>query len=148
VFLELVKNPGTGLPIRFVREADMTEEQKALIRDTGLVIVREQQRDVSNRGWLKPHQVVKAVAAEVPFKFNMAHFVKAWKAEQLRPEPGSPHPERTKEQYCRYDEPHRDYTYSPAYVDHLVRHLGTAEGFRDLLGMMPAPLQTGHAAAS
>jgi len=40
------------------------------------VTVREQQRDLSNRGWIKPHQVVKAVAAEIPFTFNMAHFVK------------------------------------------------------------------------
>jgi hypothetical protein len=148
VFLELVKNPASGLPIRFVRAADMTEQQKTALRDTGLVIVREQQRDVSNRGWLKPNQVVKAVAAQIPFKFTMGHFVKAWKVESVRPSVGSVHPERTKEQYCRYDEPHGDYTYSPGYVEHLVRHLSTAGGFRDLLGISPVPLQGQQAAAS
>lgn len=148
VFLELVKNPATGLPIRFVREADMTEQQKATLRDTGLVIVREQQRDVSNRGWMKPHQVVKAVASQIPFNFNMRHFVEAWKAEVVRPDWGSDHPERTMEQYCRYDEPHRDYTYSPAYVEHLVRRLGTADDFRDLLGITPVAQRAAHAAAS
>ena len=85
----------------------MTEREKELLPSTAMVIVREQQRDVSNRGWLKPKQVVKAVAAQIPFKFNMGHFVKAWKAEAVRPASRSPHPERTKEQYCRYDEPHR-----------------------------------------
>lgn len=148
VYLELVKNPATGLPIRFVREADMTEEQKAVLRETGLVIVREQHRDVSNRGWMKPHQVVKAVAARIPFRFNTSHFIRAWKAESVRPAVGSTHPERTKEQYCRYDEPHRDYTYSQAYVDHLVRHLGTVDGFQELLGMTPVPLRIEHSAAS
>jgi len=148
VFLELVKNPASGLPIRFVRAADMTEEQKAALTDTGLVIVREQQRDVSNRGWLKPKQVAKAVAAQTPFKFTMGHFIKAWKAELVRPPTGSAHPERTKEQYCRYDEPHRDYTYSAAYVDHLVRQLGTAEDFRALLGIAAEPLAAQSAAAS
>lgn len=147
VFLELVKNPASGLPIRFVRAADMTEEQRAALTDTGLVIVREQQRDVSNRGWLKPKQVVKAVASQIPFKFNMRHFIKAWKAESIRPEWGSNHPERTKEQYCRYDEAHQDYTFSPSYVEHLVRHLSTTDGFRDLLGIAPVPIQR-HAAAS
>jgi hypothetical protein len=148
VFLELVKNPASGLPIRFMREADMTEEQKAALKDPGLVIVREQKRDVSNRGWLKPKEVVAAVASQVPFRFTMAHFVKAWKAESVRPQSGAPHPERTKEQYCRYDEPHRDYTYSPAYVDHLVRHLQTAEGFGSMLGATAKPVPAEQPAAS
>ncbi|MFC5933506.1 MULTISPECIES: DUF3644 domain-containing protein [Mycobacterium avium complex (MAC)] len=148
VFLELVKNSASGSPIRFIREADMTEEQKAVLQQTGLVLVREQQRDVTNCGWMKPHQVVTAVAARIPFRFNMSHFVKAWKAESIRPPVDSAHPARTMEQYCRYDEPHRDYTYSPAYVEHLVRHLRTAEGFRTLLGIPVQPLPAAHAAAS
>jgi hypothetical protein len=148
VFLELVKNPASGLPIRFTREADMTEEQKAALKDTGLVIVREQKRDVSNRGWFKPKEVVTAVASQIPFRFTMSHFIKAWKVEFVRPPKNSPHPERTKEQYCRYDEPHRDYTYSPAYVEHLVRHLQTAEGFGSTLGMTAKPLPPQQAAAS
>jgi hypothetical protein len=148
IFPELAKTPGDGLAIQFVPAADMTDEQKALLRDTGVVIVREQQRDVSNRGWLKPKQVVKAVAAQIPFKFNMTHFVKAWRAEGVRPPRRNPHPERTKEQYCRYDEPHRDYTYSPAYVEHLVGNLTTAEGYRALVGLAAVPNRIEHAAAS
>jgi hypothetical protein len=148
VFLEQVKNLASGLPIRFVREADMTEEQKAALREIGLVIVREQQRDVSNRGWMKPGQVVTAVAARIPFKFHMGHFIKAWKAETVRPEGNNDHPERTVEQYCRYDEVHRDYTYSPGYVEHLVRHLSTDDGFQEILGNTPVRRQTEHAAAS
>jgi Protein of unknown function (DUF3644) len=148
VFLELAKTPAAGLAIQFVRAAEMTDEQKALLRDTGVVIVREQQRDVSNRGWLKPQQVVQAVAARIPFKFNMSHFVKAWKAESVRPPTGSARPERTVEQYCRYDEPHRDYTYSPVYVEHLVRHLSTAEEYRSLIGLVAVPQRIERAAAS
>jgi Protein of unknown function (DUF3644) len=148
VYLELVKNPARGLPVQFVRAADMTPQQKELVRSSATVIVREQQRDVSNRGWLKPSQVVKAVATQIPFKFNMSHFVKAWKAESVRPGWRSDHPERTVEKYCRYDEPHRDYTFSPSYVDHLVTRLGTADGYRDLLGIAAVGNRTERAAAS
>lgn len=148
VFLELVKNPASGLPIQFVRATDMTAQQKELMRSSAMVIVREQQRDVSNRGWLKPSQVVQAVASQVPFKFNMSHFVKAWKIESIRPEWGSNHPERTVEKYCRYDEPHDDYTFSPSYVEHLVRRLGTPDGYRDFLGIAAARTRTERAAAS
>ncbi|MGB5148857.1 MAG: DUF3644 domain-containing protein [Mycobacterium sp.] len=148
VFLELAKNPAAGLAIQFVRAADMTAEQKALLENTGVVIIREQQRDVSNRGWLKPQHVVRAVAVSIPFKFNMSHFIKAWRAESVRPRRGGPHPETTVERYCRYDEPHRDYTYSQAYVDHLAKHLSTAEGYRALLGLVAVPNRVEHAAAS
>jgi Domain of unknown function (DUF3644) len=148
VFLELVKNPALGLPIHFVQAADMTEQHKELLRETCLVIVRERQRDVSNRGWLKPKQVVNAVAAQVSCKFTRGHFIKAWKAESVRPPARSTHPERTLEQYCRYDEPHHDYTYSPAYVGHLVRSLQTREDFRYLLGMTAEPPSLQSAAAS
>jgi hypothetical protein len=144
----LAKNPASGLPVQFVRAADMTVQQKDLLKSSAMVIVREQQRDVSNRGWLKPSQVVKAVAAQIPFKFNMSHFVRAWKVESIRPEGGNAHPERTVEQYCRYDEPHRDYTFSPSYVDHLVRRLGTTDGYRDFLGITAVPIRTERAAAS
>ena len=148
VFLELATNPAAGLPVQFVRAADMTEEQKEQSRNTAMVIVREQQRDVSNRGWLKPGQVVRAVSARIPFTFNMSHFVRAWKAESVRPEWNSDHPERTTEQFCRYDEPHRDYTFSPAYVEHLIKRLSKADGFSKLLGVNPEPVQTAQAAAS
>lgn len=148
VFLELVKNPASGLPIQFMRASEMTAQQKELLRSSAMVIVREQQRDVSNRGWLKPSQVVKAVARQIPFKFNMSHFVKAWKIESIRPEWGTDHPERTVEQYCRYDEPHDDYTFSLSYVEHLVRHLCTPDGYRDFLGIAAARTRTERAAAS
>lgn len=148
VFLELAKNPGDALPIQFVRQADMTEEQKKLIKDTGIVIVREQQRDVTNCGWMKPHQVVAAVSARIPFVYKMNHFVQGWTKEAVRPSGGSKHPERTKEQYCRYDEPHRDYTYSQQYVEHLVRHLATEEGFRELTGQAPKYKPVPQAVAS
>lgn len=46
-------------------------------------------------------------------------------------------PERTDERYCRYDKPHGDYVYSPAYVQHLIKRLSTAEGFGALVGMEP-----------
>lgn len=77
----------------------------------------------------------------------MSHFVKAWKVESTRAEPGSPHPERTVERYCRYDEPHRDSTFSPSYVNHLVRRLGVADGHRDFLGMTAVPTRTAQTSA-
>lgn len=148
VYLELANSQKESLPIRFIREADMTDEEKKLIKGTGVVIVREQQRDVTSFGWMKPHQVVSAVSERIPFVYKMNHFVQGWRKESIRPCKGSDHPERTIEKYCRYDEPHRDYTYSQAYVEHLVRQLETAEGFQKMTGQSPQSKPQQQAKAS
>ncbi len=134
--LELAKKDPDALAVRFTRYDDMTEEQKAAVEalgKTGHVVVREQQREVANLGWLKPTAVVEQVRAAIPYRFTMNMFVKAYKAACVRPASGAKQPQRTDERYCRYDEPHRDYVYSPAYVQHLVTKLSTADGFQELV---------------
>lgn len=144
VVLELAKNTPSALPIQFTRYDDMTDEQKQSVQEMGshgTVFVREQKRNVSNFGWLKPRQVVSHVADKIPFEFNMSHFVSAYKAEDIRPAAKSKTPHRTKEDFCTYDEPHGDYVYSPAYADRLVAKLSSEKGFKQLTGKKPKPKQ-------
>lgn len=42
-----------------------------------------------------------------------------------------------------HDERHKDYGYTRAYVDKLVRECATEEGFRKLLGTAPRDKETG-----
>ncbi len=67
----------------------------------------------------------------------MADFVNAWKKLNIRPTTDDPNPGRTKEQFCVYDEPHRDYVYSEAYVDYLVDKLSTDTRWIDFFGRQP-----------
>lgn len=127
--------------ITFVREADLAdEEREALLRlgTAGSVVVREQTRSVASAGLLKPSRVVREVAKRTPFKFNMKLFVDAWHILEVRPPSGDPHPERTVEKYCVYDEPHHDYLYTPEFVDKLVEETGTEERFTAFFGQPPA----------
>lgn len=138
--LELAKEHPEALAIRFTRYDDMTDEQKAAVEELGKrgqVVVREHQREVSNLGWLKPTAVVQQVREAIPYRFTMNMFVKAYKAESIRPTGDSKHPHRTDERYCRYDEPHRDYIYSAAYKEHLIKKLSTAAGFQQIPGIEP-----------
>ncbi|MGU3435913.1 DUF3644 domain-containing protein [Actinomycetes bacterium M1A6_2h] len=151
VVLEVANPSAPGIAIKFTRYDDMTEDQKKALTElgqTGTVFVREQARPVNNQGWFKPKQVVSQVGSRIPFELNMSHFVSAWKTEEVRPSSNSKTPHRTKEQYCTYDEPHKDYVYSPAYVERLVKKLGTEKGFRDLTGVRPSKKALPAAAAS
>jgi hypothetical protein len=147
VLQELAPKDPSALAIQYTRYDDMTDELRESVEAIGrkgLVIVRERQRDVVGHGLKKPTQVVREVAAEIPFKFTMGHFAKAWKALGVRPPSGSKTPERTLELYCVYDERHNDYGYKDAYVRKLVRECRTEERFRALLGMAPVDKITGE----
>jgi hypothetical protein len=60
---------------------------------------------------------------------------------KVRPETGSTQPERTDERYCVYDPAHKDYVYTEAFVRKLIRDLATPEGFQELLGWEPEPVE-------
>lgn len=126
--------------ITFVREADLSDEERdTLMRigSSGSVVVREQTRSVASAGLLKPKAVVREVAKKSPFVFNMKLFVDAWKAMEVRPPGGDAHPERTNEKYCVYDEPHKDYLYTEAFVEKLLEETSTAAKFTAFFGQSP-----------
>jgi hypothetical protein len=126
--------------LTFVRETDLSEDQKAAMEGlgkSGTVVIREQYRAVSNAGMLRPAVVVAEVAQRIPFGFNMYHFTQAWKALKCRPPSGDKYPSRTEEKYCVFDEPHGDYMYKPAFVEKIVRETTTAEKFKAFLKVDP-----------
>jgi hypothetical protein len=86
-------------------------------------LIKERQVPVANLGLLKPSQVVKQVAASLPFSFNMSTHTRAWRHHAIRPGKGSDKPERTTSKYCVFDNVHRDYAYTQAWVDFLCKEL-------------------------
>lgn len=140
VLQELAPKDPDALAVQFTRFDDMTDEQKAAVEaigKKGYVVVRERKRGVIGHGYLKPAAVAAKVTERTPFLFNLTHFARAWKALGVRPWNGDPQPEKTDEKYCLYDERHRDYGYTPAYVDKLVRECRTEAGFRQLVSAEP-----------
>ncbi|MGB3331995.1 MAG: DUF3644 domain-containing protein [Mycobacterium sp.] len=131
------------LAISFVREADLSEvERKAYeaLEKTGRVIVRDKFRPVSNLGRFRPSDVCQHVEGAIPFKFSaFAEFPQAWKRLKLRPGSSARGDAKkiTDERYCFYDEVHRDYIYTQACVDLLIKRCSTESGFVDVVGRAP-----------
>ena len=114
----------------------------------GLVVIKERRRAVLGHGLWKPKRAAAEVEKQIPFAFNVAHFTEAWKALKVRPPYRSVHPEQTDERYCIYDELHKDYGYTEAYIKKLVRDCSTDEGFRKVVGKAPRSKRTKAASAS
>ena len=128
------------LAVQFVRLDELTADERTTLAQlgrTGKVIVRERIRGVVHHGRMKPGDVVAEVQEEIPWAFSMWHFVHAWRHYAVRPPSSSAHPDHADERYCIYDETHRDYVYTPAFAQKLIRNLQTEESFREIYDRDP-----------
>ena len=103
----------------------------------GTVIVREQIRPVASEDKMKPKPAADAIEALIPFRFGVQHLARIWRKLNLRPPEGDSRPERTRQEFCVYDRPHRDYLYTQAFVDYVSSKARTREGFVEMTGLEP-----------
>lgn len=142
VVLEQVNRGQDTMAIQFTRWDDLTDDEKRVVEELGRrgqTVVREQKRAVVGLGLIKPQEAERQVAAGIPFVFNSNHFLRARKRKGVRPEWNDPHPERTDERYCIYDEFSGEYGYTEAWVKWLIRKCSTEAGFREATGRDPKP---------
>jgi hypothetical protein len=128
------------LAIEFIRDDALTDQQRDVLRELGRegkVVVRDVMRPVVLPDWLLPKPAAERVNARLPFEFNVSHFTTSWKKLGIRPASVDTNPKRTKADYCVYDTPNRNYVYSDAYVEYLVRKLDTEAMWRDFFGKPP-----------
>lgn len=123
----------------FVRLEELEPEQREQV-EQALTIVREKLIPVANLGALLPNQVVRRVATELGSRFTSHDHTVCWQHFEVRPAGGSPTPERTKPEFCRWDAAFERHTYTEAWVNYLVRKLSDATEHRRILGRDPVPL--------
>jgi len=111
------------LAVNFVQLSDLDPAIHAALEQlgrTGLIAKQTKREPVQNLGRYKPQGVVDRVAAQIR-GFNMADHTAAWKRHAVRPPSGVDDPAATDARYSVWDEPHRDYLYTEAWVRKLVR---------------------------
>ncbi|MGB0092556.1 MAG: hypothetical protein WBP81_08485 [Solirubrobacteraceae bacterium] len=134
--------------MRFVREDEMTEEQLRA-RDVVQTIVRNKPIAVQNRGRHKPGTVAQMVSQKLGVRFtNFGHHVAAWRYYGVRPDKHAARPELTDDRYCVWNEPHRDYLYTDAWVKKLVKDLASPETFEQVTGKRSISLPSAEAIAA
>lgn len=126
--------------MRFLREDEMTDTQREA-RDTVQTIVRNKEVAVQNKGKHKAGDAAALVGTELGLIFTThRHHTPAWRHYKVRPPSGAARPALTESRYCVYDEPHRDYLYTDAWVRKLARDLRDPEMFETVTGHAPEPV--------
>lgn len=140
VILEKAPRGPDSLIMQFTNANDMTEEELTALdvfAKRGIAVVVEKNRPVANADKFKPSQVVEFVYSQIPFRFSMSDHTNAWQAQAIRPKGDDSAPERTIEQFCVYDRPHKDYLYTQAWINRLIEKCSTEDGFTAFTGRPP-----------
>lgn len=117
----------------FVRLDDLDAEQAALMEKVQTVI-REKQVPVADLDSLLPTKVADQVSELLPWRFTLRDHTAAWKYWDVRPPTDDEHPERTKQEFCRYNDAFKQHVYTGAWVKFLLRKLSDPEIYRAVTG--------------
>lgn len=122
--------------VQFVRVDEASEEELKRLEKLN-VLIKEKHIPIANLGLYKPGEVVSELERRLPFRIKMADHTEAWRHFGVRPPARDPHPERTRPEYCSYDDVHEDYVYAKAWVEMLVREFSDAAKFEEITGRPP-----------
>jgi hypothetical protein len=132
------RQSAADVAVQFVRVDEASEEELTRLEKLN-VLIREKQIPIANLGWFKPGEVVQEICKRLPYEITVNAHTNAWKFYKVRPVKGDPHPERTRPEYCVYDDAHEDYVYTPAWVEKLVQAFSNKEEFEKIVGHAPQP---------
>lgn len=119
-----------ALAIQFIQYDKLSDDQKAEVSRLP-ALIKLKSVGVINAELMKAGDVVKAVQGRLGnpkvdrngkqvAKFNLDTHVRCWRRYNVRPSGDAEKPEFTDQRFCSYDRAHRDYLYTPAWVDFLA----------------------------
>jgi Protein of unknown function (DUF3644) len=127
--------------IEFVKLDELTDDERKVMIEagrSGRVVTKLKTVPVSSAGCMLPKRVVSEVQKRVPFDFKMGMHTRLWKHFELHPARWvAPDGGETVSEFCIPDEPTRQYIYTPAWVDKIVKEIGTPEKFEAFFSAPP-----------
>jgi len=125
----------------FVKFDELTEEERQTMTQAGRagkVVTKVKSVPVSASGQMLPKRVVAEVRKRVPFEFNVNLHTRLWKHFGVHPlRWANPDGGVTVAEYCLPNEPTRQYVYTQAWVEKIVREIGTPEKFEAFFKVPP-----------
>jgi hypothetical protein len=112
----------SDVAVEFVKyDPSKPDEMKQYERVVALI--KPKQVSVANLGGLRAGDVVKQVAERIGRPFNFSSHMLCWKHFNTRPDSKSADPTACDNRHCYYDVVHKDYVFTPAWVEFLVSRL-------------------------
>lgn len=98
-----------------------------------VAMIKPKEVQVANRGLLKATQVAKQVATKLGKRFSHYDHKLCYEHFKIRPTGRAPDPSACNPQFCVYDDLHKDYGYTPQWVDFLGERLGDLELYANII---------------
>jgi hypothetical protein len=130
------RQSAADVAVQFVKVDEASAEELQRLEKLN-VLIREKHIPIANLGLLKPSQVVAEVSSRIPYTINLGVHTQAWRHYNVRPPRGDAYPERTRAEYCVYDDTHEDYVYTKAWVEKLVHDLADTTEYQQVTGRTP-----------
>lgn len=106
----------SDIAIEYIKfDPDNQEEMKKY--EKLIVGIKEKTVQVANQGKHKPSTVLKIIEQKTRHKKSMSWHTRMWKKYNVRP-----NSKNCQIQYCQYDEPHKDYIYTDAWINLLIKN--------------------------
>lgn len=103
--------------IEFVRyDPDNPNEFETLKKD--IALIKEKRVPVANQGKYKPQMVCDELSKQFGKTINISLHTQAWKFYGVRKQ--GKQADGCNAKYCQYDEAHKDYVYTQAWIDYLI----------------------------
>lgn len=127
------KQRSADIAVEFIQYDPNKPEEMEKYRKV-VAFIKEKQIPVVNPGKLKPGEVSKRIKDKLGITFSPSiHHAMCWKYYKVRPEANSDHPEKTKIQYCQYDDAHKDYIYTEEWVKFLLSELSNLDKRKEII---------------
>jgi len=131
-----------AMAIQFVHYDTLTEEQKKSIGHI-VALVKYKHVPVANADTISAGEVARRVqealgnpqvarAGRQRDKFTLGWHIKCWQHFKVRPQGGSPDPEKTDAKFCIFDSRHNDYGYTEEWVKFLVERFRDEKAYEEL----------------
>lgn len=101
------------------------------------VLIREKRIPIVNLDLFKPGQVVEKVNAESTYKMTLNSHAETWRYFGVRPRSTDENPQQTQADFCVYDEPHKDYLYTNAWVKRCIRAFNNRDRVQEITNRVP-----------
>ncbi len=98
-----------------------------------VAMIKPKEISVANLGFLKPGKVSAEVEKRLGKRFTITDHVKCYYHFNIRPHKGAADPAACDMRYCHYDALHKDYCYSPEWVNFLVEKLKGPELYSGII---------------
>jgi hypothetical protein len=80
--------------------------------------IKEKNIQVANQGKHKPSKVLEIIKEKTKQNKTMNWHTRMWKKYGVRP-----NSKNCRTEYCQYDEPHKDYIYTDAWINLLIKNI-------------------------